>query len=83
MLHLLRHLFRPADPLEAQLQERLELPIRFRPYSDHDLEACITLFRENQTKLPGDGGWDFIDFFPVFADCFSSWHNLASAPARS
>lgn len=62
MFNLLRRLFPDTIPLETQLRQNLELPISFRVYRDEDFEACVALYRENQSVLPNDGGGHLIDF---------------------
>lgn len=60
ILNSLRRLFRPTDPLEAQLREPLTLPIRFRPYCDKDQDACIAVYRQNELYFPSGNLAEFV-----------------------
>jgi predicted N-acetyltransferase YhbS len=55
LLTSLKRLFLAYSSIEAQLYPPLELPVRFRTFAPADREACLSIYRQNQTgRFPPD-----------------------------
>lgn len=53
----LKRLFLAHSTIEAQLYPALELPVRFRSFTNADYEPCVSIYRQNEPDRfpPSDG----------------------------